>query len=63
MAKNPGRITRAEKIASQKLTEDYRTPSAIGAEDAVLEKLVSRGVAEALLGNGSMTYRALVVDE
>jgi len=56
MPKNAKRLTRAEKVALSKLTENFLCAGAIGAREADLDSLAARGFAAGVLEMGTMRY-------
>lgn len=57
MAKQPGKLTRAEKLVLAKLDDDLRTAAQIKAGADVLDALAARGLARSVLDVGLMRYR------
>lgn len=57
MAKNPKRLTRADKINLSKLTDDFKSARDIGADESSLQNLSLHGLARSVLEAGVMTFR------
>lgn len=57
MPKKLKRLTRADKVALSKVTDDFQTADQIGVSDQSLDSLAAHGHVRAVLEIGSMRYR------